>query len=67
VCLGRGYRWDGWAWHWNAKRFRGDRRRQNAVALADWTMLRYTWHNLIQRPAWVVAQIRTALAARTPV
>jgi very-short-patch-repair endonuclease len=58
---------DGWAWHWDAERFRGDRRRQNAVALADWTILRYTWHDLIQRPAQVVAEIRTALAARTPV
>src|SRR5215470_18325130 len=46
--------------------FRGDQRRQNVVALADWTMLRYTWHDLIQRPARVVAEIRTALAARTP-
>src|SRR5262249_20048496 len=30
-------------------------------------MLRYAWHDLIQRPVRVVAQIRTALAAGTPV
>lgn len=54
---------DGWAWHWDAERFRHDRRRQNAVTLADWTILRYTWHDLVQRPADVLAQIRAALAA----
>jgi hypothetical protein len=57
---------DGWAWRWDAERLGGDRRRHDAVALAGWTMPRFTWHDLIQRPARVVAEIRAALAARTP-
>jgi hypothetical protein len=42
-----------------------DRRRHNAVALAASTMLPVPRPGLIQRPALVIAQIRTALA-RTP-
>jgi hypothetical protein len=37
---------DGWVWHWDAERLGGERRRHNAVALADWTMPRYTRHDL---------------------
>jgi very-short-patch-repair endonuclease len=55
---------DGWAWHWDAERFRHDRRRQNGLELAGWTVLRFTWHDLTNRPAEVVAEIRRALASR---
>jgi very-short-patch-repair endonuclease len=48
---------DGWAWHSDVERFRGDRRRQNALVLAGWTVLRFTWHDLCHRPAEVVGQI----------
>jgi very-short-patch-repair endonuclease len=54
---------DGWAWHSDVERFRHDRRRQNALVLAGWTVLRFTWHDLTQRPETVVFQVRTALAA----
>jgi very-short-patch-repair endonuclease len=53
---------DGWAWHSDAQRFRHDRQRQNALVLAGWTVLRFTWYDLVQRPTQVVAQIRDALA-----
>lgn len=52
---------DGWAWHSDVERFRGDRRRQNALVLAGWTVLRFTWHELCHRPAAVVEQIRQAV------
>lgn len=52
---------DGWAWHCGVDRFVHDRRRQNAVILAGWTVLRFTWHDLTSRPQAVVAQIRAAL------
>jgi very-short-patch-repair endonuclease len=52
---------DGWAWHSDVERFRGDRRRQNALVLDGWTVLRFTWHDLTQRPAAVVAEIRRAV------
>lgn len=52
---------DGWAWHCGVDRFVRDRRRQNALILAGWTVLRFTWHDLTSRPQVVVAQIRAAL------
>lgn len=56
---------DGWAWHHDFKAFQNDRQRQNALVLAGWTVLRFTWHDLIQRPDHVIGEIRAALAART--
>ncbi len=52
---------DGWAWHSDVDRFAHDRRRQNALVLAGWTVLRFTWHDLMSRPQAVVAEIRAAL------
>lgn len=52
---------DGWAWHTDVERFRRDRRRQNTLVLAGWTVLRFTWDDLIHRPDRVVAEIRRAL------
>ncbi|HTF54981.1 MAG TPA: DUF559 domain-containing protein [Pseudonocardia sp.] len=56
---------DGWAWHSTADRFRADRRRQNALILAGWTVLRFTWDDLVHRPDAVLAQIYAALTAPT--
>jgi very-short-patch-repair endonuclease len=53
---------DGWAWHVDVDRFRADRRKGNALARAGWTVLRFTWHDLVSRPAYVVAEIRAAVA-----
>ncbi|HEX6402915.1 MAG TPA: type IV toxin-antitoxin system AbiEi family antitoxin domain-containing protein [Pseudonocardiaceae bacterium] len=52
---------DGWAWHSTVDRFARDRRRQNALVLAGWTVLRFTWRDLTCRPEAVIAQIRAAL------
>lgn len=52
---------DGWAWHSDVERFRGDRRRQNALVVAGWTVLRFTWHGLTARPRSVVTEIHAAL------
>ena len=46
-----------------ADRFVDDRRRQNAVVNLHWTVLRFTWHDLVDRPDAVVNEIRTALMA----
>jgi very-short-patch-repair endonuclease len=54
---------DGWAYHRDAERFRQDRRRQNELVLAGWTILRFTWDDLTHRPAAVLTEIRAALAA----
>jgi hypothetical protein len=38
-----------------------DRVRGNALALAGWTVLRFTWADLVRRPEWIVEQVRRAL------
>lgn len=54
---------DGWAWHVGADRFRSDREMGNALVRAGWVLLRFTWHDLINRPWYVLAEIRAALGA----
>jgi len=57
---------DGWAWHSGVAEFRADRRRQNALVLGGWTVLRFTWDDLVHHPNAVLTQIHAALAAATP-
>jgi very-short-patch-repair endonuclease len=54
---------DGWAWHTDVDRFRADRRKGNALVGAGWQLLRFTWHDLVHRREYVVAEIRAALFA----
>jgi very-short-patch-repair endonuclease len=55
---------DGWAYHSDVDRFQRDRRRQNALIALGWTVLRFTWADLTQRPAYVIATIeRLAMAS----
>ncbi|MGH4016572.1 MAG: DUF559 domain-containing protein [Pseudonocardiaceae bacterium] len=54
---------DGWAWHVTPDRFIRDRQRQNAVVNLGWTVLRFTWHDLVGRPERVVDEIRAALCS----
>ena len=54
---------DGWAWHMDVDRFRADRHKGNALVRGRWDLLRFTWHDLTNRPDYVVAEIRAALAA----
>lgn len=51
---------DGWAWHMDVERFRADRHKGNALVRAKWDLLRFTWHDLTLRPAYVIG---TALAS----
>lgn len=53
---------DGWAFHSDADIFHNDRVRQNALILADWQVLRFTWLDLTEYPDRVIAQITRALA-----
>jgi very-short-patch-repair endonuclease len=52
---------DGWAYHSDPDRFQRDRSRQNRLVAAGWTVLRFTWADLRNRPDEFVAAIRTAL------
>lgn len=54
---------DDWAWHMDVERFRADRHEGNALVRAKWDLLRFTWHDLTHRPAYVIGEIRAALAS----
>jgi very-short-patch-repair endonuclease len=49
---------DGWSYHADVEAFQRDRRRQNRLVAAGWTVLRFTWWDLTQRPDSVVSSIR---------
>jgi very-short-patch-repair endonuclease len=53
---------DGWAHHSDVDRFQRDRHRQNSLTGLGWTVLRFTWADLTQRPGYVIATIRGQLA-----
>jgi very-short-patch-repair endonuclease len=52
---------DGRAWHSSGNRFQSDRSRQNRLVLLGWTVLRFTWDDLVHRPDDVIRQVRQAL------
>ncbi|MBB5162159.1 type IV toxin-antitoxin system AbiEi family antitoxin domain-containing protein [Mycobacterium sp. AZCC_0083] len=54
---------DGLAFHSDSDDFHNDRVRQNAIALAGWQVLRFTWLDLTEYPDRVVAEIRRATSA----
>jgi len=56
---------DGYAYHSKDGAFQRDRTRQNLLMLLGWTVLRFTWTDLIERSEYVVATIRAVLAAES--
>jgi very-short-patch-repair endonuclease len=54
---------DGMAYHVDVDRFRRDRTRQNTLVALGWTVLRFTWADLVERPGYVVATVRRLAAA----
>lgn len=53
---------DGWAYHSDVERFQRDRTRQNRLVAGGWTVLRFTWADLVERPGYVIATIRRQIA-----
>jgi very-short-patch-repair endonuclease len=53
---------DGLAFHSDADDFHRDRKRQNAIALAGWQVLRFTWLDLTEYPERVIAEVRRAIS-----
>lgn len=53
---------DGWAFHHDVDRFQRDRARQNDLIVLGWTMLRFTWADLIERPGYVRAMVARVAA-----
>jgi len=48
-------------WHGSPEAFQADRRRDNLAQIAGWTILRFTWEDLTERPTYVCATVRSAL------
>jgi very-short-patch-repair endonuclease len=48
---------DGLAYHSDRQRFQRDRTRQNDLVALGWTVLRFTWADLVERPDYVLATI----------
>lgn len=53
---------DGYSAHSSPDAFQRDRTRQNRLVALGWTVLRFTWADVVQRPAAVAQMIREALA-----
>jgi very-short-patch-repair endonuclease len=56
---------DGFAFHAGRDSYCRDRRRGNALVLAGWRVLRFSWEDVVHSPDEVVAAVREALAERT--
>ena len=55
---------DGWSTHGSRRAFQSDRDRQNDVVIDGWTVLRYTWHDVVRRPTYVSGGIADFFARR---
>lgn len=53
---------DGWDAHRGRGAFQRDRTKTNELTLAGWTVLRFTWADVVHRPARTAAAIAAALA-----
>ena len=53
---------DSEAHHMDRIAFRTDRSKQNSAALLGWTVLRYTWWDVVERPYHVAHQVASALS-----
>lgn len=54
---------DGFEVRTDRRVFQDERRRQNDLALDGWIILRFTWHDIINDPDYVVSKIWETLAA----
>lgn len=55
---------DGRAYHSDTRAFESDRIRQNALVVAGWLVLRFTWAEITGNPMGVVAAIQAAVDSR---
>jgi len=53
---------DGFSAHGTPSAMQRDLARQNGLVLAGWTVIRFTWHDVIRRPKWAANQIERAIA-----
>lgn len=55
---------DSWTWHRHRQAFQRDREKGNALTAAGWTVLRFTYRDVTDRPEAVAAQLRRVLSGR---
>lgn len=55
---------DSWSHHGGKRPFEEDRRKSRALVRAGWTVLRFTWSDVINNPQEVIAAIRDVLEQR---
>lgn len=53
---------DGYAHHRTRRAFQRDRDKANALTAAGYTVLRYTYADVVHRPVEIAAQLRPLLA-----
>lgn len=53
---------DGRRWHATLERFDNDRARDRAAAERGWRVLRFSWADVVDRPATVVSSLRTVVS-----
>ena len=56
---------DSYAFHSDARTWARDIGKTNELQLANWLVLRFTWFDVTERPAWVVDRIKKALTNRS--
>jgi very-short-patch-repair endonuclease len=54
---------DGWETHGTRRQFERDRRRDQRLQAAGWRVVRFTWWQVTDEPAGVVATLRALAAA----
>jgi len=55
---------DGFKHHGGHERWAEDLRRENRLKLLGWTLLRFSWWDVHERPELVASQVRSAHSAR---
>ena len=55
---------DGWAHHGSRRAFEADRERDAELVAAGWLVLRFTWHQVRERPSWVAERIAAVVSQR---
>lgn len=52
---------DGGRWHSGRQQRNSDRRRDNSMNVRGWTVLRFTWEDVVHDPLYVVERVKRAL------
>lgn len=55
---------NGWAYHRSRARWQSDQDKANALTIAGWSVLNFSWHHLTDDPEGVIALIAEAIGAR---